>query len=74
MGLPVIPYPEPIDPIRMEVGDSSSLDDPRSLFQEAHTAVMSKAPYEALDAQDIASADVDLAEESLVPPEKAGIA
>ena len=74
VGLLVIPYLEPTGPIRMEVGDSPSLDDPRSLFQEAHTAMMSKAPYEALDAQDITSANVDLAEESLAPLEKASTA
>ena len=74
VGLLVIPYLEPTGPIRMEVGESPTLEDLRLLIQEAHASVMSKAPHEASDAQDITSADVDLAEESPAPLEKVGIA
>ena len=48
VGFLVIPYPEPTNPIRMEVGVSPSLADPRLLNQEGHTLAMSKAPHEAL--------------------------
>ena len=71
VGLPVIFDPEPTGPFRTEVGESPTVGDPRPLSLEAHTLVMSKAPHEASNAQDITSAEVDLAEESLAPPKKA---
>ena len=74
VGLPVISFPEPTDPSRMEVGESPTLGDLRPLSQEAYTLVMSKEPHKTSDAQDITSDDVDLAEKSPTPPKKADIA
>nr|POF25031.1 hypothetical protein CFP56_37991 [Quercus suber] len=51
MGLPVIPNPESTGPIRMEVGESSSLGDPRPLNHEAQALAMSNTPHEASVAQ-----------------------
>ena len=65
-------YLKPTGPSRMGVGESPTLGDLRPLSQESHTSVMSKAPHEALDAQDITSAEVVLVEESPTPSEKVG--
>ena len=62
VGLPVIPFPEPTGPSRMEDCVSPSVGDQRLLNQEAHASVMSKAPHAASDAQDVKGADVFLAE------------
>ena len=70
VGLLMIP--KPTGPTRMEEGISPSMGDPRLLNQESHTLVMSKAPHEASDAQDIIGTDVFLTEKSPAPPEKAG--
>ena len=41
---------EPIDPMRLEVGESLTVGDSILLRQEAYAPVMSKALYEALEA------------------------
>ena len=66
VGLPS--FPEPIGPSWLEVGESPTVGDPRSLSLEAQ--VLSKTPHEA----SVASTDQDIAEESSTPPEKAGTA
>ena len=74
VGLLVFSSPEPIGPMRLEVGESPTVGDLRLLRQEAHAQVMSKAPHETLEVQDITSANVDLVVESPTPLVKAGTA
>ena len=50
MGLPMIPFPEPIGPSRMEEGVSPSVGDLSLLNKEVHASVMSKAPHAVSDA------------------------
>ena len=60
VGLPVISFPEPTGPSWMEVGESPTMGDPRSLSLEAHALVLSKVPHEtsvASVAQGIISAE-----------------
>ena len=70
----VIFGPEPTGPMRLEVGESPTMGDLILLRLEAHAPVMSKAPREASEAQDIVSAIVNPVIESPVPPVKASIA
>ena len=62
VGLPMIPFPEPIGPSRMEEGVSPFVGDLGLLNKEAHASVMSKAPHAASDAQEVKGADVFLVE------------
>ena len=55
VGLPVIPNLESTGPIRMEVGGSPSLGDPRLSNHEAQASTMSNAPNEASVAQIVMS-------------------
>ena len=71
VGLPMISFPEPTGPSRMEEGVSPSVGDLWLLNQEAHASVMSKAPHTASDAQVVIDADAFLAEESPMPSEMA---
>ena len=87
VGLLVIPILESTGPIRMEVGESPSLGDPRPLNHEAQASMMSNTPHEASIAQvvmlghrDELMSEVDTtgaggshAEKSPVPLEKADI-
>ena len=72
MGLPVFSGPKPTGPMRLEVGESPTLGDPRLLRQEAQASVMSKVHHEASEAQDNTNAYVVQVVESSAPPVKAG--
>ena len=74
VGLPLIPFPKPIGPSRMEDCVSPSVGDQRLLNQEAHASVMSRAPHAASDAQDVTGANGFLVEESPATPVMAGTA
>ena len=50
ISLPIIPFPEPTCPSRMEEGVSPSVGDLSLLNKEAHASVMSKAPHAVSDA------------------------
>ena len=74
VGLPVFPGPEPTGPMRLEVGESPTVGDPRLLRLEAQAPVMSKVHQEASEAQDNSNAFVVQVEESSAPLVKAGTA
>ena len=73
VGLPVFPGgPEPTGPMRLEVGESPTVGDPRLLRLEAQAPVMFH--QEASEAQDNSNAFVIQVKESPAPPVKAGTA
>ena len=74
VGLPVFPDLEPTGPMRLEVGESPTVGDPRLLRLEAQALVMSEVHQEASEAQDNTNAFVVQVEESPAPPVKAGTA
>ena len=74
VGLPVFLGPEPTSSMRLEVGESLIVGDPRLLRLEAQAPVMSKVHQEASEAQDKSNAFVIQVKESPAPPVKGGTA